>query len=29
MNVATNNYQTRGEYMLGEILRRKKAIKVV
>lgn len=28
MNVATNNYQTRGEYMLGEILRRKKAIKV-
>jgi anaerobic magnesium-protoporphyrin IX monomethyl ester cyclase len=28
MNVATNNYQTRGEYMLGEVLKRKKAIKV-
>jgi len=28
MNVATNNYQTRGEYMLGEVLKRKKAIKI-
>lgn len=27
INVATHNYQTRGEYMIGEILRRKKAIK--
>lgn len=27
VNVTTSNYQTRGEYMLGEILKRRKAIK--
>ena len=26
--VATNRYQTRGEYMIGEILRRRRAIRV-
>lgn len=27
VNLATRNYETRGEYMLGEILKRRKAIK--
>lgn len=27
VNVSTRNYETRGEYMLGEILKRRKAIK--